>query len=84
MSQDHKATESDTEQWLQALDQVFQTHGSEKVRDILQQLNAQAKQYGCHLNQPMTTPYINTIAPENQPPYPGRRQIENRIKSLLR
>jgi pyruvate dehydrogenase E1 component len=30
------------------------------------------------------TPYLNTIAPEDQPPYPGRRQIEQRIKSLLR
>jgi pyruvate dehydrogenase E1 component len=84
MSHDHKATESDSQQWLDALDKVFQTQGPAKVKDILQQLNAQAKQYGCRLIQPATTPYLNTIAPENQPPYPGRRQIENRIKSLLR
>ncbi|MHC5142863.1 MAG: pyruvate dehydrogenase (acetyl-transferring), homodimeric type [Planctomycetota bacterium] len=30
------------------------------------------------------TPYLNTIAPADQPPYPGRRAIEQRIKSLLR
>ncbi|MHC4962279.1 MAG: pyruvate dehydrogenase (acetyl-transferring), homodimeric type [Planctomycetota bacterium] len=30
------------------------------------------------------TPYLNTIAPADQPPYPGRRQIEQRIKSLIR
>ena len=33
---------------------------------------------------PATTPYINTISTENQPPYPGRREIEHRIKSIIR
>jgi pyruvate dehydrogenase E1 component len=33
---------------------------------------------------PVTTPYINTIPAENQPPYPGRREIEHRIKSIIR
>ena len=36
------------------------------------------------MNSKMTTPYLNTISPEDQPPYPGRRQIEQRIKSILR
>lgn len=36
------------------------------------------------MNNKLTTPYINTFGPEDQPPYPGRRQIENRIKSLIR
>ena len=35
-------------------------------------------------NSKATTPYLNTIGPEDQPPYPGRRQIEQRIKSLIR
>jgi pyruvate dehydrogenase E1 component len=30
------------------------------------------------------TPYINTIAPEEQPPFPGSREIERRIKSVVR
>jgi pyruvate dehydrogenase E1 component len=32
----------------------------------------------------MTTPYVNTILPEEQPKYPGDREIERRIKSLMR
>ena len=32
----------------------------------------------------LTTPYINTIPPEQQPKYPGNREIERRIKSLMR
>jgi len=31
-----------------------------------------------------TTPYINTIPANKQPPYPGRREIERRIKSIIR
>ena len=33
---------------------------------------------------PATTPYINTIPAEEQCPYPGRREIEHRIKSIIR
>jgi len=25
---------------------------------------------------PLSTPYLNTIAPEEQPPYPGDRELE--------
>ncbi|HXB61098.1 MAG TPA: hypothetical protein VNU95_16115, partial [Candidatus Acidoferrales bacterium] len=32
----------------------------------------------------LTTPYVNTIPPEQQPKYPGDREIERRIKSLMR
>ena len=32
----------------------------------------------------VSTPYINTIPPEEEPPYPGDREIERRIKSLIR
>ena len=30
------------------------------------------------------TPYINTIPPEEEVPYPGDRALERRIKSLTR
>ena len=38
------------------------------------------------VKQPFTanTPYINTIPPQEQPPFPGSREIERRIKSLVR
>ena len=46
--------------------------------------NAQNKKDNRHFSQVCTTPYLNTISPEDQPPYPGRREIEKRIKSLIR
>ncbi len=32
----------------------------------------------------MNTPYVNTIPPGEEPPYPGDREIERRIKSTIR
>ena len=31
-----------------------------------------------------STPYLNTIAPEDEPSYPGDRELERRIKSFIR
>jgi pyruvate dehydrogenase E1 component len=46
--------------------------------------NTKDENAGGGLKQTAMTPYVNTISPEDQPPYPGRRQIEQRIKSLIR
>ncbi len=39
---------------------------------------------GVELPLQLTTPYINTIPADKQPPYPGNREIERRIKSIIR
>jgi len=42
----------------------------------------------CRESHPQTTtistPYVNTILPEEQPEFPGNRELEHRIKSLIR
>ena len=35
-------------------------------------------------SDPIRTPYINTIAPEDEPNFPGDRDTERRIKSIIR
>ena len=39
---------------------------------------------GVELPFSATTPYINTIPADKQPPFPGNREIERRIKSIIR
>src|SRR5258706_619 len=39
---------------------------------------------GIKIPNTVSTPYINTIPPEKEPPYPGNREIERRIKSYVR
>jgi pyruvate dehydrogenase E1 component len=36
------------------------------------------------LRNALNTPYVNTIPVEAEPPYPGDRELERRIKSLIR
>ena len=77
-------TELENREWLASLDEVFQDQGPERVRALLEQLQARAHTYGVHPRNGRTTSYVNTIPPDEQPPYPGRRDIERRIKSFIR
>ena len=46
--------------------------------------SASAFRYGVDVAFSANTPYINSIPPARQPPYPGNRDLERRIKSLVR
>src|SRR6188508_2968805 len=74
----------ETREWLESLDYVYQTEGAPRVQELLQRLQDRATSYGVRVNFPGTTPYINTIPLAKQPPYPGDRVIERRIKSYIR
>jgi pyruvate dehydrogenase E1 component len=74
----------ETREWLESLDYVYQTEGPARVQELLQRLQDRATSYGARINFPGDTPYINTIPLSKQPPYPGDRAIERRIKSYIR
>jgi len=74
----------ETREWLDSLDYVRSRGGSERVRSLLEQLETHARLAGVEIPFSANTPYVNTIPPEKQPPYPGSREIERRIKSLVR
>jgi pyruvate dehydrogenase E1 component len=74
----------ETREWLDSLDYVLQSGGPARVGRLLRELGDHARRKG--VKQPFTanTPYINTIPVQDQPPFPGSREIERRIKSLVR
>jgi pyruvate dehydrogenase E1 component len=88
MAKDYKRNpeieEVETSEWLYSLDYVFEHGGPERVRELLQQLQIRAHKAGVQIPFTANTPYINTIPREKQPPFPGNREIERRIKSLIR
>src|SRR5205814_2800014 len=47
-------------------------------------LRAHITRSGIKLPFTATTPYVNTIPAEEQPPFPGSQEIERRVKSLVR
>ena len=70
--------------WLDALDEMLSNEGPERVKDILHDLQVEAHRKGVRLPFSANTPYINTIPVDEQPAYPGDREMERRIKSLIR
>src|SRR3954464_10778427 len=74
----------ETREWLDSLDYVLQSGGPARVGRLLRELGDHASRKG--VKQPFTanTAYINTIPAADQPPFPGSREIERRIKSLVR
>jgi pyruvate dehydrogenase E1 component len=77
-------TAIETQEWLDSLEWVIQHGGPERVAQLLRDLETHARRKGVPLDFTATTPYINTIPPEQQGPFPGSREIERRIKSLVR
>jgi len=74
----------ETREWLESLDYIVRQGDKARAIRLLQALRSRARLSGLRLPYEATTPYINTISPHEQVPYPGDRDIERRIKSLVR
>ncbi len=74
----------ETREWLESLEYVLETAGSERVSFLLQRLQEKAYREGVRLPFTATTPYINTIPLEREPEFPGDREMERRIKNIIR
>ena len=83
-NKDLETLEQETKEWLYSLDYVLEHGGPERVTELLQQLQIRAHKAGVKIPFTANTPYINTIPREKQPPFPGNREIERRIKSIIR
>ncbi|MBN1490707.1 MAG: pyruvate dehydrogenase (acetyl-transferring), homodimeric type, partial [Phycisphaerae bacterium] len=71
-------------EWLESLEDVLQRTGRDGVRQLLIKLEETAYRRGVKLPFTANTPYINTIPVDRQPRYPGSRELERRIKSIIR
>ncbi len=78
------AQDIELREWLDSLEWVLENEGPERALEILHQLQIHAQKSGAQLPFSANTPYINTIPHEQQPPFPGSRAIERRIKSIIR
>ena len=75
---------SEIRDWLDSLDAVVEHHGLTATGRLLQELTRRGEHAGVQLPFTANTPYINTIPPEEDPAYPGDRDLEQRLKSLIR
>ena len=75
---------TETREWLEALDYVIAEGGSERVRRLFTRLHRHALKKGVQIPYAANTPYINTIAPQDQAEFPGDFEVEVRLKSYIR
>jgi pyruvate dehydrogenase E1 component len=75
---------AETSEWLGSLDYVLKSRGADRVRYLVKALENRARAEGVDIPIETTTPYINSIPPFKQPAYPGNRETERRIKSIIR
>ena len=74
----------ETREWLEALESVVRVAGHERAIALLRLLEEQAQQRGIVANVPPYSAYRNTIAVEQEGPYPGDLAIEERLTSIMR
>ena len=78
------ADPAETAEWRDALDALTAAHGPTRARFILDALLAHARRNGVNWLPSMTTPYVNSIPLEAQPPFPGDLAMEQRLAALMR
>src|SRR5919108_4283820 len=88
LRENSKGLRNDRHKWIGSLEYVLEyilkNEESEQARFLLEELIGRLRESGLKIPYAVNTPYINTIPAEKQPPYPGNRAIERRIKSYVR
>lgn len=74
----------ETQEWLEALESVIRHSGKERASYLLTQLVNIANNDGVSLPAAITTPYCNTIRPQDEKRNPGDAHLERKIRSLVR
>ena len=82
-----KVTDNDpeeTREWRDSLDALIAEKGAPRARYILLSMLAQARQRNVNVPTQTTTPYVNTIAVEDEPYFPGDEGAERTYRRWLR
>ncbi len=74
----------ETQEWLDALSDVINVEGNSRARHLMARLIQHAREQNVGVPASVSTPYINTIPPDNEPAYPGDVELEKRIRRIIR
>ena len=74
----------ETAEWRDAFQALVTTQGHERARFVLDELARLARNQRTGWQPDLNTPYVNTIAVDQQPVFPGDLAIEERLASLMR
>jgi pyruvate dehydrogenase E1 component len=74
----------ETREWLEALDAVVREEGPERAQQLLEAVLERARGAGAPIEVGLSTPYVNTIAVDEEDAFPGDPDLEQRVRSLIR
>ncbi|MBB6349462.1 pyruvate dehydrogenase (acetyl-transferring), homodimeric type [Nonomuraea muscovyensis] len=75
---------SETNEWLESLDNVVKTEGRTRARYLMLRMLERAREHQVGVPGLRSTDYINTIPPEREPWFPGDEHVERRIRAYIR
>ena len=78
------ADPQETHEWIESLESVAEISGRERARDLLTSVLDRARRLRAEPRGPLTTDFVNTIAPDEQPEFPGDAWMEKRIRRMVR
>ncbi|MDO5744447.1 MAG: pyruvate dehydrogenase (acetyl-transferring), homodimeric type, partial [Micrococcaceae bacterium] len=74
----------ETSEWIESFDALVQARGTQTAEGIMTSLMGRAGQASVNLPLVHTTDYVNTIAVDREPEYPGDEQVERRYRAYMR
>ncbi|PIT83340.1 alpha-ketoglutarate dehydrogenase [Limnohabitans sp. 15K] len=80
----HDIDPEETAEWREALLSLIGSQGPERARQILDELAIVARQQRTGWQPELNTPYMNTIAVDDQPVFPGDLATEERLVAIMR
>ncbi len=76
--------QSEIAEWLEAFDEVIVAEGAEQGASLMDALRKRAREAGIQAPGELITEYRNTIPKHEEVPYPGDRELERKVESLIR
>jgi pyruvate dehydrogenase E1 component len=74
----------ETQEWIESLVAVIKEEGSERAHFLLETLIDKARRNGSDIPYNPNTSYVNTIPVNQEPKMPGNRDLERKIRSIIR
>ena len=74
----------ETQEWIDAIEAVIEEEGAERAHFLVSQLIDNARRNGADIPHSGNTAYLNTIPVNQEPKMPGNRDLERKIRSIIR
>jgi len=75
---------AETQEWLESFDGLVESGGNYRARFLMLELLRRAAENNVGVPSLRSTDYINSIAPDNEPWFPGDEVVERRIRAMIR